>query len=91
MSADPNSYGFRAQRCTADAIEQVFAVLCQKLFGKCILECDIEDCFNKISHEWLLENIILEKRILHQWLKAGYMEKQILHSTFEGTDQGSGI
>jgi RNA-directed DNA polymerase len=30
----------------------------------------------------------MEKDILKKWLKAGYMEKNVLHVTEEGTPQG---
>src|SRR5260370_24245789 len=30
----------------------------------------------------------MEKAMLRKWLKAGYMEKQVLHPTEEGTPQG---
>jgi RNA-directed DNA polymerase len=86
--ADPNSYGFRKKRCQADAIAQCFTVLSRKDRARWILEGDIKSCFDNISHEWLLENIPMEKNILRRWLKAGYMEQHILHPTEEGTPQG---
>lgn len=86
--ADPNSYGFRKKRCQADAIEQCFIVLSNIFSASWILEGDIKSCFDRISHEWLLENIPMEKNILRKWLKAGYMEQHVLHPTEEGTPQG---
>ena len=86
--ADPNSYGFRKKRCQADAIAQCFIVLSRKDRARWILEGDIKSCFDRISHEWLLENIPMEKNILRRWLKAGYMEQHVLHPTEEGTPQG---
>lgn len=86
--ADPNSYGFRPYRSTADAGERCFNVLCNKKSGQWILEGDIYACFDTISHQWLLKNIPIEKRMLEQWLKAGYIEKQTLFPTKEGTPQG---
>lgn len=88
MDADHNSYGFRPKRSTADAIEQAFKVLCHKDSAVWILDADIKACFDSISHEWLLNNIPIDKRILSQWLKAGYIEKQLLLPTTEGTPQG---
>ncbi len=86
--ADRHSYGFRAKRSTADAIEQCFIVLARKTSAQWILEGDIKGCFDNIKHEWMLNNIPTDKTILRQWLKAGYIEKQCLHSTEEGTPQG---
>src|SRR5260221_12235990 len=87
-TADPNSYGFRPQRSTADAIEQCFCALGKQKSAQWILEGDIQGCFDAISHEWLLTHIPMEKAILKKWLKAGYMEKDVLHPTEEGTPQG---
>jgi len=86
--ADPNSYGFRKERCQADAIAQCFNILSRKDRASWILEGDIRACFDNISHKWLLENIPIEKSILRRWLKAGYVEQYILHPTEAGTPQG---
>src|SRR5258707_2499487 len=87
-TADPNSYGFRPQRSTADAIEQCFTALGNLQSAQWVLEGDIKGCFDGISHEWLLTHIPMEKAILRKWLKSGYMEKNILYPTEEGTPQG---
>jgi RNA-directed DNA polymerase len=87
-TADPNSYGFRKERSPADAIEQCFKALGKARSPPWILEGDIKACFAKISHEWLLAHIPMDKSILRKWLKAGCIEKQVLHPTEEGTPQG---
>ncbi len=86
--ADPNSYGFRPQRSTADAIEQCFCALGKQRSPQWILEGDIKGCFDAISHTWLLAHIPMDKTMLKKWLKAGYLEKHVLHPTEEGTPQG---
>jgi hypothetical protein len=53
-----------------------------------VLEGDIKACFDRISQPWLLKNIVMDKRMLHHWLKAGYWEKGQLFPTNEGTPQG---
>src|SRR5437667_7371518 len=87
-TADPNSYGFRPGRSTADAMEACFIALCRNDRAKWILEGDIRSCFDRISHEWLLTHIPMDKAILAKWLKAGYMENRRLYPTEEGTPQG---
>jgi RNA-directed DNA polymerase len=87
-TADLNSYGFRPQRSTADAIEQCFTALGNIHTAQWILEGDIKCCFDGISHEWLLTHIPMEKAILNKWLKPGYMEKYALYSTKGGIPQG---
>ncbi len=87
-TADPNSYGFRRGRGTADAIEACFIALCRNDRAQWVLEGDIRSCFDRISHEWLLAHIPVDKTILAKWLKAGYMENRHLYPTEEGTPQG---
>lgn len=87
-TADPNSYGFRKGRSTADAIEQCYIALARKDRAEWILEADIFGCFDNISHEWLLQNVPMDKAILRQWLKAGYLDKFVFNRTEEGTPQG---
>jgi RNA-directed DNA polymerase len=86
--ADPNSYGFRRGRSTADAIQKCFMVLCKKNASPWILEGDIKSCYDKLNHNWLLEKIPMNKGVLKQWLKAGFIESQTFTATNEGTPQG---
>ncbi len=87
-TGDANSYGFRPERGTADAIQQCFIVLSWKRSAEWILEADIKSCFDRISHDWLLANVPMDKAILRKWLKAGYMERSVLYPTEDGTPQG---
>ena len=87
-TGDPNSYGFRKERSTADSIGQCFKTLVQKTSAEWVLEGDIKSCFDRISHDWLLANIPMDTVILRKWLKAGFMEKEVFHHTDEGTPQG---
>ena len=89
VTGDPNSYGFRPKRSTADALEGCFTFLSKPSSPQWILEGDIKGCFDHISHEWLMHHIPIEHTILRKWLKAGFVEKQTLYSTEEGTPQGS--
>ena len=89
--ADTTSYGFRPYRSCADAMNKCHKMLAKKVSPTWILEGDIKGCFDNISHEWLLENIPMNKRVLKQWLKSGYLEKQQLFPTKDGTPQGSVI
>ena len=87
-TADRNSYGFRPMRSTADAIEQCFVNLSRAHSSEWVLEGDIKGCFDNISHDWLIANVPMDRTILRKWLKAGYMESNILRPTEAGTPQG---
>jgi RNA-directed DNA polymerase len=65
--------------------------LSKKTSSQWILEGDIRGCFDNINHEWLIDNIPMDKKILHKWLKAGYIHKRILYPTEAGTPQGGVI
>jgi RNA-directed DNA polymerase len=86
--ADPHSYGFRKYRSTADAILSCADIFASKDGPQWVLEADIEECFDTISHTWLLQHIPLEKFVLRGWLKAGYLEKGRFHKTTKGLPQG---
>lgn len=87
-TADNHSYGFRKERSTQDAMKQCFIDLAKDYCPKWILEGDIKGCFDHISHEWLLENIPMDKIMLKKWLKAGFVFNKRLFPTDEGTPQG---
>ena len=86
--ADGNSYGFRPERSTHDAISHLFVMLSRKGAAEWILEGDIESCFDQISHQWILDHALMDKKILQNWLKSGYKEKGKFFPTNEGTPQG---
>lgn len=86
--SDNNSYGFRKHRACADAIEQNFTILARKISPKWILEADIKACFDNISQQWLLDNIIIHKKILKQWLNAEIVFKGKTSKSRRGTPQG---
>jgi RNA-directed DNA polymerase len=87
--ADGNSYGFRPERSCADAIAQTFTSLSTKHCAQWILEGDIKSCFDEISHDWLMNNIPMDRVILRKWLKAGYIDRNKLFPTVAGTPQGA--
>ena len=87
-TADRHSYGFRSNRCPADALEQCRIVLSRKHAPAWIFEGDIQSCFDEISHSWLLAHVPMDRWILSMWLRAGFLEKHVWHPTDTGTPQG---
>ncbi|MEA0989011.1 group II intron reverse transcriptase/maturase [Pseudomonas aeruginosa] len=88
---DPNSYGFRPERSTADAMGQLYGCLCRKRSSRWVLEADIRGCFDHINHAWLLRYVPMDKDVLKKWLRAGIVHKGTLQATGEGTPQGGVI
>lgn len=72
-------------------VQQCHIALSQKTSATWILEGDIEACFDRIDHDWLMENIPMDKTILGKFLKAGFMESQQVFPTTMGTPQGGVI
>lgn len=87
-TADRTSFGFRTGRNAQDAASYTFQCLCRKNSAQWILEGDIKGCFDNFAHSWILDNIPLNKRILNQFLKAGYIYDGILYRNETGTPQG---
>jgi RNA-directed DNA polymerase len=87
-ASDPHSYGFRKGRSTHDACGHLFVSLSMRASAQWVLDADISGFFDNINHEWLLAHVPMNKRVLQQWLKAGFLDKGCLHRTEMGTPQG---
>lgn len=95
-SFEEHSYGFRPGRSCHDAIEQCFVRLnpsprCSN--NTWVLDADILGFFDNISHKTILENVkyFPGRRLIQDWLKAGYLDKAVLNPTRIGTPQGGVI
>jgi len=87
---EPNSYGFRPGRSAHDAIEAIFNFI--RLKPKFVLDADIAQCFDRISHAALeakLHTIRPIARLVHAWLKAGILDHGEMLFPETGTPQGS--
>jgi RNA-directed DNA polymerase len=87
-SSDKHSFGFRKGRSCHDAREQIFGTLSRRKCAEWIIEGDIKSCFDEIAHEWLLANTPMNKEVLKEFLKAGYVYEKQLFPTGRGTPQG---
>jgi RNA-directed DNA polymerase len=58
-----------------------------------VLDADIEGAFNNIGHTALVQAIgnFPARELIKQWLKAGYVEDEMLHPTDTGVPQGGVI
>jgi len=87
-TSDKHSFGFRKGRSSHDARAQLFNVMAKKTSAEWIVEGDIKACFDEIAHEWLLQNTPMDKTVLKEFLKAGYVYERELFPTERGTPQG---
>ena len=87
-TADITSLGFRLKRCAQDVAVYLFNCLSKRYSAQYILEGDIRGCFDNIPHEWLLKNIPMDKKVLAEFLKAGFLYEGVYHSAIMGTAQG---
>ena len=87
-TADRYSFGFRKGRSAQDASQRLFLVLSRRDSPTYVLEGDIKGCFDHISHDWLLAHVPMDKKVLAQFLRAGFMEQGEWSKTDEGTPQG---
>lgn len=86
--SDPNSYGFRKNRSTADAMSQIFVCMSRKASAQWVLDADIEGFFDHINHEWMLNQVHMDREVLRKWLKSGVIDRGQLLATTAGTPQG---
>lgn len=87
---EPNSYGFRPGRSCHDAIAAIFLSI--KHQPKYVLDADIAQCFDHISHPALLAKLQTYpalRRVIKAWLQAGVLDGNQLQPTTEGAPQGS--
>lgn len=90
--ADNRSYGYRPNLSTREAMSYLKTILGAYMNPKrWVLEGDIRKFFDNLSHQWLLDNIPMDKVILRKFLKAGFIDGSDFHETELGTPQGGVI
>lgn len=84
------SYGFRPGRGVHDAIERIHSMSKSNSTKSWVVDADIEGCFDNIAHEPLLKTIgnFPGRKLIQQWLKAGYVDKGVFNDTETGVPQG---
>jgi len=68
-----------------------YTIVTQSVTPKFIFDADIKGFFDNISHQWILENVMIDKKIMNLWLKAGHIELGITYETLTGVPQGGVI
>jgi group II intron reverse transcriptase/maturase len=88
------SNGFRPSRSTMTCVWEIQMRANESLKFFWVVEGDIKGCFDNIPHKGLMQvlrKVIKDERLLSliwSFLKAGYVEDDILHKPNAGTPQG---
>ena len=88
------SYGFRPKRNTHQALNDIDTIIMTQPVNH-IVEADIKGFFDNVNHDMLLEFIKIRVKdtslllLIEKFLKAGYVENNLLVRDEEGTPQGS--
>ena len=86
---EPISYGFRPRRSAHDAASRIISNI---RGGKWewVFEGDFRSCFDTLSHDFIVKQIkgFPLLNLVDKFLKAGYVDNNVLHETEEGTPQG---
>lgn len=87
ITADDASYAYRQQRGAKRAVARCVEILSNQDY-RFVLKLDVKSCFDSISHEWILNNIPMDKTILSKFIKCGYLRKAVLYESDCGVPQG---
>ena len=84
------SYGFRPGRSPQDAMSKIYLSTLPHRRKKWVVDADIKGCFDNIDHNQLMSTIgkFPGRRLIEEWLKAGYVDNNVFHSQEAGTPQG---
>lgn len=86
--ADAHAYGFRRKRSAQDAVRDIvenFGLLHGRQW---VLKADVKGCFDHLSHDWILQNIVFDKTLMRRILKCGYVYQERKYPLYEGMPQG---
>lgn len=86
--ADTHAYGFRRCRSAQAAIKDIVDSFGFDKGNVWFLRTDVKECFDHLSHEWLLQNAPMDRRLLRKVLTCGYVFREEFYPTTEGMPQG---
>lgn len=90
-TADRKSFAFRKGRSTFDAHSLIMDALKQENAPQWVLVCDVKSCYDSISHNWLLNNIPMDKNVLRQFLQSGFVFNNEIFPTDCGISLGCNL
>lgn len=91
VTADRKSFAFRKGRSSQQAHAHIMSCLTDIDAPEWIFITDIQSYYDTISHKWLLENIPIDKTILKEFLKCGFVFNGELFNKEAGISLGSNL
>lgn len=88
---DRKSFAFRKGRTALDAHACLWNNLCDETCPEWVLIADVENYYETISHDWLLRNIPMNKKVLKEFLKAGVCFNGEIFPTESGISLGCSL
>ncbi len=67
---DRRLFSSRTGRSLSDAASEVQRLLSDESAPEWVVRCDVKSFYDTMSHEWLLDNIPMDRDVLEQFLKA---------------------
>ena len=86
--SDDHNFGFRKGRSPVDAMRYTRDLLRRDDGPEYILEVDVAKGFDSIDHNYILNNIMVNHKILKQWLECGVMDSKQFYYDESGVPQG---
>jgi len=89
-----SSFGFRPRRNAHQALNEIDTIIMTQRVSH-VVEADIKGFFDNVNHNMLLEFIKIRVKdtslllLIEKFLKAGYVDNNLLIKTDRGTPQGS--
>lgn len=90
-TGDRKSFAFRKGRSAEQAHSYIMHALTDINPPEWILISDIKAYYSSISHNWLINNIMMDKYILTQFLKSGYVFNGEIFNEDEGISLGCNL
>lgn len=91
VTADRKSFAFRKGRSSEQVHSFIMNCLTDIDAPDWILVTDIFSYYDTISHRWLIENIPMNKKVLKEFLSAGFIINGELFDKEEGISLGSNL
>lgn len=86
--SDRKSFANRRNRSTLDADYYIREIYSGKDAPRWIYKTDVMKCYESISHDWIRERIPMARKVLDEFLRAGYFYAHRYYDMYKGVGIG---